>query len=164
MPSPSQYQPRSYLPVLTWIKYAFSFVLVDKNSNVFLIIREIVPVRDMPRQQNPDGSGTAIIDLQRVLRIGADREEIFDRSRSRLPYGVRGKRVLEQRRVPIDVEDIEEMADGFVVDPEYAVVELLRIFGIIIQRSAHFWGPAGRITFRIPAFPSEMRPRILEQE
>lgn len=42
--------------------------------------------------------------------------------------------VEEQCRVPIHIENIEEIQNGRIIDPEYAVVELLGQLWIVVEQ------------------------------
>ena len=61
--------------------------------------------------------------------------------------------MLEELRVPVHVDDVEELAHGVVVDPEDAVVEVLGVFGVVLEGSLHLGGPVASVKLRVVPLP-----------
>ena len=70
----------------------------------------------------------------------------------------------KQIRIPVDVNDIKELQDGFVVDPEDAVVDHLCVIWVKVQGSFHLGCPVLDVTIREVSFPAHVRPRVLQQQ
>lgn len=70
--------------------------------------------------------------------------------------------VREERRVPAEVGDLEELAEAVVVDPKDAVVERGRTLGVVVERLLQLARPVHHVQLRVVATPAHVRPRILQ--
>lgn len=69
--------------------------------------------------------------------------------------------MLEQRRIPVNVENVEELYYRLIVNPEYPVVHFLGQRGIIIQGRLQIICPVVYIQFRVVPLPPQVAPRVL---
>ena len=72
--------------------------------------------------------------------------------------------VSEETGVPVHVNNIKEMYQAVVVDPEDTVIEHLRALGIEVEELAELRSPVNRVQLRVVTLPSQMRPRVLQHE
>lgn len=69
---------------------------------------------------------------------------------------------LKQLRVPIQVENIEEVEYTLVVYPEDAVVVLRRAVRVVVELGAESQRPVPGVQFGVVPSPAEMRPGVLQ--
>lgn len=72
--------------------------------------------------------------------------------------------VGKQRRIPVDVNNLKELAKRIKVDPEDSVVVVHSYFAVIAERFLHLWGPVNCVEIREVALPPLDVPRVLQLE
>jgi len=77
---------------------------------------------------------------------------------------VKQTRVLEHIRIPADIENIKELDERVVVDPEDSVIDVTRHFRVVVKRCLQLLRPVLYVVLGEVAFPSQMRPGVLELE
>lgn len=69
--------------------------------------------------------------------------------------------VLEQLRIPVQVEDIEELQNAGIVYPEDAVIVLSCTIGVVVELRAQRRGPVHRVQLGVVPAPTEVGPGVL---
>ena len=90
-----------------------------------LIVGEVLLISDVSGEQDPRLPRVPGPHLQPVLRVLLHGVRVLDGPRVLgRPCVVEVSFVVEHVRVPVEIDDIEEMLEGFEVDPEYSIIHL----------------------------------------
>ncbi len=73
-------------------------------------------------------------------------------------------RILEQIRIPADIENVKELDERVVVDPEDSVIDVTGHFRVVVKRCLQLLRPVLYVVLGEVSLPSQVRPGVFELE